>query len=143
MRPSSVLICTALAIALSVPTLGADLPRPDTGNGLLALCSITVDSPGAEIAVPMCVGYLTGVWQSLKAMGQPPYTTGGATHLYWSLNLLRIDWDVVAKTTPRQLIDVILKYLKEHPEMRHLDSPILIQNALAVAFPGKHLEENP
>jgi hypothetical protein len=43
--------------------------------------------------------------------------------------------EISEKVELAQLRDVVLKYLDEHPEDRHLHAAVLVQSALAKAFP--------
>lgn len=60
-------------------------------------------------------GYVTGVYET------------------FATNLL----DRPANVTTRQLIDVVIKYFKEHPEERHEGANVLVKRAILEAWPKK------
>jgi hypothetical protein len=43
-----------------------------------------------------------------------------------------------AKITEEQLLDIILKFIREHPEVRHTAAAPLARIALTAAFPCSH-----
>lgn len=91
-----------------------------TGNGFLQNCSQTLTSENG-FRLGVCFGWLMGF---LDQDGLKP------------ANQRYICRPVDAPN--RQLMDVVLKYLRENPEKRHWPIPMLAQNALVGAFPCNH-----
>jgi hypothetical protein len=86
------------------------------GNRLLELCK--VDSPA-------CWNYVNGAADTLTL---------------FTLSALLMDFRLpfvacIPQVTARQIVDVTMRYLQEHPEMRHDNGANLIAFALTKAFP--------
>jgi hypothetical protein len=97
----------------SVPALAGGF---DSGNDLLDDCSAkSGDNP---VKAGACLGYVTGVADVL----------GGGT----VIDGIRACF---VTATTGQLKDVVLRYLNEHPETRHLVAASLVARALSEAFP--------
>ena len=92
----------------------SDMP----GNKLLEECEAK-----EPVRQGICFGYITGA-ADVDAMDGAVFPEHRHTCVP----------DVV---TNGQLIDVVIKYLKAHPEERHLASGVLIIKAIAKAFPCK------
>lgn len=89
-----------------------------TGNGFLQTCSGTLADENA-FRLGICFGWLSGfVDRDRLAAG---------------IETRRICQP--AKSTNGQLMDVVLKYLRDHPSERHLPISILAYSALIEAFP--------
>ena len=89
------------------------------GHDLLRLC--TSDARSRELN--FCFGYIEGirdglVWLAAAEKSKPSVAISG-------------------KMTREQLTDVVVKYLKEHPERRDRAAGILVLIALKQAFPPK------
>ena len=81
----------------------------ETGNMLYADCSTSMGRTA-------CVSYVMGVTDALSLMGAictPEHSTA------------------------RQAIDVVVKYLRAHPEQRPLSAAMQVRAALQEAFPCK------
>lgn len=83
--------------------------KAETGNSLLPLCTSK-----SEQQLAYCQGFVTGAW---LATSTPVCVPNGAT--------------------PRQLIDVSVRYIKDHPKDRGTLASELIARALHEAFPCK------
>jgi hypothetical protein len=88
-----------------------------SGNDLLRDCSDRNNVPSFSF----CLGYINGlrdgvVFASLGPGAKPPFEISDRVEL-------------------GQLKDVVVKYLNEHPEERHLHAAVLVESALAKAFP--------
>jgi hypothetical protein len=109
-RPRIVTMATAVALA-GLPT--AARAAETTGNELWSLCT----SKGAT-ENSLCFGYVTAI---AEAIGQPTGVYG------WRACFPE-------QVTRKQVVDVVTRYLDQHPEERHLTAGSLIANALAKAF---------
>jgi Rap1a immunity proteins len=83
-----------------------------SGNQLLAMCS----APQGSEPLSRCLAYVAGVSDSVAELdyvcGTPAITVG-------------------------QSVDVVVKYLRAHPETRHLSGASQAAHALEQAFPCK------
>jgi hypothetical protein len=99
------------------------------GNELYASCqewerNVTVSAgnqfmvkPGAKLLdAGTCFGYIVGIVDSIPA---------------------REGFDPGPDVRGSQCIDVVLKYLRDHPELRHLPAYALTREALTEAFPQR------
>lgn len=91
------------------PASAEAVPEIDKGNGLLELCEMQ-DS----FADGTCLGYVRGAAKVFNGLGQICYPDGA---------------------TAQQLVDVVKKGLKDHPEERQRDSALLIRKYASAAFP--------
>ena len=109
------LVAMAIAVALAcLPTAArADL----SGNELWNYCIGKND-----LMVFFCNGYVTAIAEAAR-----PYGLG----LYALHNCLPDD------STRRQTVEVVKRWLDQHPEQRHYPAVILVAKALAEAFPCK------
>ncbi len=115
----SFLIAAALtsALASSFPAVAAeDAPMPDIGNGLWLLCEGT-KSPdsrgfGGESSA-FCFGYIIGVAEGLLP--------GMANAKQWCFQ---------PGVTAAQKFATVMKFLEEHPELRHKPTVTLVNSAL-------------
>jgi hypothetical protein len=91
----------------------------DTGNRLYEDCR----SPN-YFNRGYCGGYVTGIIDTIESLQ--------------SRGVLPADALCIPEaSTKGQLVDVVLKYLEQHPERRHLESGALVPEALNLAFPCK------
>ena len=118
MGKSGVIRATAAAIALAVaqPSTAADPTSLATGNELLLTCSAD-----ATPSFWSCSSYIDGVHMTVLmfdyyAVSPKPYC-------------------LAPGVTKGQMIDIIVTYLRAHPEVRHRPSPGLITMAFRGAFP--------
>lgn len=79
-----------------------------TGNDLLARCNA-----GGEPAM-LCAGYVVGIADAFAAND---------------------NFCIPASVNLRQLVDVFVRFLEQHPDERHLQGSGLVARALAKAFP--------
>jgi hypothetical protein len=82
----------------------------ETGNRLLGYCTTSAPGPAEMV----CLGYVEGVADDMEAKRMiclPAHVTTG------------------------QLEDIVVRYLREHPESRHLVASELIAGALLETFP--------
>ena len=109
------LVLLALALAMgsfSWPRLGiAQQPTVSTGNGFWAQCGNPVD----KTAALMCIAYVYGLADGMVA--------------HPALKCLP------AKITYQQRLDILLKYLREHPEVRHMPTSAIYVVSLLEALP--------
>ena len=109
-------LITAVLVAVSLTTQA----QASRGNELHKTCQ--TDLSNSEYAVfnsGFCLGYISGAHE---ALGGPPLTC---------------EPDGVNRN---QIVDIVKKYLVEHPEKRHEHSVKLIMEALENAFPCKESE---
>lgn len=85
------------------------------GNELLTWCS--------ESITARCGAYDMGVADAMQFFR----TDGG--------NLTGFRACIPPPVTSKQVEDIVMKFLREHPELRHLSAAGLVINALADAFP--------
>lgn len=116
-------------------TFGIDAhAEPFSGNEVFRACE------GEEVSVQQgfCFGYILGTVEGLK--------WGSITGLLASSGQLEADeYDVLSSIAlgfcipptveNGQVLDVVIKYLLETPEVRHETARTLIQSALANSFP--------
>lgn len=88
-----------------------------SGNDLLRDCS---DRDTASL-FSFCLGYINGI-------------RDGAVFASVSSGTKQF-FEISEKVELGQLRDVVVKYLKEHPEERHLHATVLVYKALREAFP--------
>ena len=89
-----------------------------TGNDLLQLCESK-----DKFEQAFCIGYVTGITD----------VEGFDSAIYPE----RQRSCIAEKATSGQLSDIVVKYLKDHPEERHLQAAILVVKAMGQAFPCK------
>ena len=87
-----------------------------TGNNLLEACTSTKSSAGN-----FCAGYVAGVsdavrWVAFDTNSAQSFCSGRGVN-------------------STQVQDIVIKYLKEHPEVRQYSAPSMIYPALIAAFP--------
>jgi hypothetical protein len=97
-----------------------ETPDPAYGNGLLELCNSTTNYYH-KVA---CLSFISGVVDGL-ALAAPRKGCPSASAYFC----------MPAKVTRGQTHDVVVKYLKEHPETRQEDSASLIYSAVREAWP--------
>ena len=108
------LVATATAVALVCLPAAA---RADVdGNELWRLCT----SKGTR-ANGLCYGYVTAIAEVAR----------GSDGLYGHHACLP------EHTTRRQTVEIVKRYLEQHPEQRHYGASSLVAEALAGAFPCK------
>lgn len=95
------------------------LPEFQNGNGLLELCAS--DSGQSQ---SICLGYIQGVVDGAGIT--PVEKTCRRTSSYWCIP------DGVAWG---QMTEVVVKYMKDHPENRHWPSTAIITNAVIESWP--------
>jgi hypothetical protein len=89
---------------------------PMDGNKLLELC---------KAGSSACLNYINGAADTL-------------TLFTWSTVLMSFRLPFVAcipQVTTREIVDVTMRYLQDHPEMRHENGANLVAYALTQAFP--------
>jgi hypothetical protein len=106
-------------VLLSLVSASAHAQRVSTttGNDLLESCESN------DFKQAFCLGYITGVTDLDGADG--------------SAFPERRRSCVAENVSNGQVRDVVVKYLKDHPEERHIQASILIVKAMAQAFPCK------
>jgi hypothetical protein len=89
----------------------------DTGNRLYEDCR-----SGNYFNRGYCGGYVTGIVDTIEALQARGVLPASALC-------------IPAESTKGQLTDVVLKYLEQNPERRHLEAGSLVPEALSHAFP--------
>jgi hypothetical protein len=91
-----------------------------TGNDLYAACTDTGFANG------MCYGYVSGVYDLIAdlqhARFHDPDTPGTSVSPLWKMRNLCMNTEI----TKKQVVDVTVKYLTEHPEHRDKNAAGLI-----------------
>jgi hypothetical protein len=134
-------LTTALLLLLSPPALAADLSN---GNGLHDFCS----KPSASLE---CLAYIRGIAEGLRegmrqgvtittmAIRKVDYESGkkGLAEVIANKQACQnfFTWDTPDGADYGQIKDIVLKWLRDHPEQRHLDSTMVVPRALAAAWP--------
>ena len=104
-----------IAVAVWGAACGSVLAA-ETGNTLLEDCLKPVGSSGRAY----CTGYVTGVTEAL----------------YWAGDRGRDGSACVPdEVTLGQMVDVVVRFLQIHPEVRHHAAIIVVRAALGAAFP--------
>lgn len=113
------LIFLSLLTLLLMASVSAHAQRVSTttGNDLLDSCE------SKDFKEAFCLGYITGV-TDLDGMDGSVFPE-------------RRRSCVAENVSNGQVKDIVVKYLKDHPEERHLLAAILIVKAMAQAFPCK------
>ena len=109
-----VIIAAMLLVGASAP----DGPSFNTGNEIYATCTST-----AQDDFYACYGYITGFLGGADAA----MLAGGG----------KLTICLPPKVTNGQLHDVLVKWLQDHPDLRHLDGAVLTMTAFHTAFPCK------
>jgi hypothetical protein len=103
-----------LAALLILP---CGMARADTGNDLLRHCQ---DDETNYFSSGMCLGYVSGAIDALLANMYAQKTC-------W--------FELPGESTNKQLVDVTVKYLTDHPEQRQYLASVLVMVAMREAFP--------
>ena len=108
---------TVLAASLLWPAFGfaEEVGAFVSGNRLLEACT--------PVQTPSCYAYVEGVTDALQS-------TFSALHMQQHALLC-----LPQGTTSRQLADITINYLRDHPEQRHTVASGNVALALANAFP--------
>jgi hypothetical protein len=116
-RMLRILLVSVLVLASSPAHAGdSSSPDPSSGNGLLAQCDTTASYEDRAY----CLGYLRGVRDMNKL-----YRDAGAPSFFCE----------PPDGTNGQLRQVVLKFLKEYPQLLHYPGLPLAVEALRNAFP--------
>jgi len=103
-----------------------------TGNRLLDICNA---QPPDFVSPGVCLGYIEGIIDSAAVTdksGREQFRAGSMAESFQGYR-----WCQPANSEMGQAVDVVQKWLKEHPEKRHFSTPSLVAQALADAFPCK------
>lgn len=115
--PRAVHYAAPIAIALCPSAADAQqLPNFDTGNGVLAVCGS--DSIQEQVR---CAAYINGLAQGQALMA----VRDKSPQIFC----------IPETATNGQAVEIVVKYLKANPEMRHRLGSLLITIALRDAFP--------
>ena len=87
-----------------------------SGNDLLRACT-----DKENVATALCLGYINGV-------------RDGAVFASLSLGTKQV-FEISERVEPGTLRDVVVKYLKEHPESRRILAAAVVYRALKETFP--------
>jgi hypothetical protein len=91
----------------------------DNGNELFANCSAKGDNLVSAFKTGLCDGYVIGVADALA---------DGA-------NINGFTACPTGSVAKKQMYDIVLRYLTQHPEMRHYGAVGLVAAAISDAFP--------
>jgi hypothetical protein len=108
-------LAVAILLLASTPTKAQKL-SPTTGNELLEWCQ-----SGDTWATGRCLGYIIGV-ADLQTMVKKTLPENRQSC-------------IAEGVTAGQILEVVTKYLNQHPEERHFNASVLIVKAIAEAFP--------
>lgn len=114
-RASPIHYAAALALALAGLARPARAADFDTGNQLLAACS---GSAGDQV---QCYAYMDGLLQGLLFMSVRDKS--------------QMPFCVPDGVTKGQAAEVVVKYLRENPEQRHIAASVMATVAMRRAFP--------
>ncbi len=89
------------------------------GNSLYAMLIDLKDTPESALSYAMACGYISGIFDCEN--GMVFFSLGGKTLV--------------------QVVDVVKKFLKDHPSMRHKGAFVLCMMAMAEAWPILEKEE--
>lgn len=99
-----------------------------TGNTFMDKCANVSAETGNSVDFGYCVGYVEGVSDMID-MEQTRVNVDGSTNKAY----ICTSPDVTAG----QMLRVVQKFIKDHPETQHYAAPALINNAFVKAFPCK------
>jgi hypothetical protein len=91
----------------------------DSGNGFLSACDSS-DTSGNPLQKGLCLGYVSGVTDGISLAEK-------LTHKPSSC--------LPATVTNGQVLDIVVTFVRDHPELRHWQTRWLIQRSLLEAFP--------
>lgn len=114
----AVSLFVASVSVLSPAVAEAQVPNNplQTGNDLLSTCS------GSDVARKLlCMGYVIGIAE------------GAAGHAVVTES--RLPFCMPQNVNNQQAVDIVVKYLKDNPQARHLFASVLIYTALKQTFP--------
>jgi Rap1a immunity proteins len=121
-------LCLLLAMLMAgLPVVPAQTDEHiwDSGNSFIAVCGVDADKAVAELtdaelhATRACIPYLRGVDDGISAgtaLGRAPFCPP-------------------AHVTNGQMEQVLVKYIREHPEKAHYLTAVLYLAAMEKAFP--------
>jgi hypothetical protein len=96
----------------------------DSGNGFLSACQYSMSED--SYTAGLCLGYVRGVSDAVDALYK----------LTASARPEAIPLFCIPKGgTNQQILDIAIKFVKEHPEKRHAATKFLILDSLIEAFP--------
>jgi hypothetical protein len=108
-------LTVAILLLASTPTKAQKL-SPTTGNELLEWCQ-----SGDTWQTGRCYGYVIGVADLQTMVGKALPENRQSC--------------IAEGMTVGQIVEVAIKYLKQHPEERHFNASVLMVKAIAEAFP--------
>ncbi|WP_147405559.1 Rap1a/Tai family immunity protein [Paracoccus yeei] len=123
-----------LSVAFVFATLGAPATAFD-GSDLLQMC----EQPELSHQRGVCNGFVLGVSSGIELGSLKAGYAAGLPEDQWD-SMKRYGQTVAGYCEPEavkngQLIDVVVKFLKESPEHRHENAAILVAMAFTSAFP--------
>jgi hypothetical protein len=114
-----------LLIALMLLGCGTVQAEFFTGNKLYEVCMKGgyVPGDGAKSTVDFgdCIGYISG-----------------AADAGW-----KSEWCPVQGVTRGQVMDIVIKYLRDNPDRRHISADVLVLHALGAAYPCRNRPAGP
>ncbi len=124
-----VLLFTLLIVSL-LPYAAHSQQRM-TGMKLLDECQLAIKEsnqvpPADWVDVGHCIGYLQGYWSAWQIWSLANKESGGK---------LRSPACIPDGVTTGEIVRVVVKYLKDHPNKLHEDAGILVFWALSGAYP--------
>ena len=103
-----------LVLAMLIGTITGESVQAQTGNSFIAMCA---DSNQAAHCTTYITGFVHGLWSADMI----------------NKNQIRICFQ--AGVTSLQVQSIVEKFMRENPELLHLQADILIVTALERAFP--------
>jgi hypothetical protein len=116
-------LAMALCGSFAFPVTAVSAAKFDTGNELYATCTGTVDNEIQCLA--FLEGYHTGVTVAALELGRLASIPAERLQLYC----------MPQGVTLGQSKDVVVNFLRDHAQVRHLPANALVLNALELAFP--------
>jgi hypothetical protein len=102
------------------------LNAPDSGTNFMRVCN-AVDSSATTKGI--CLGYVLGTTDGIKLGVRVEHGIVAATTANEPLFCLP------SEVTSGQLLRILVKYIKAHPEQEHWQTPTLILTAAMDSFP--------
>jgi hypothetical protein len=118
MTMRALMLAAAAAAALAVALPNDATAGFQNGNKLHDIC---VDGASKPLEFGLCVGYIEGAYDTLVFSRETTGEKNGSAC-------------VPLQASVRQITELVVAFLKAHPETRHYSAPSLISDALDDAF---------
>jgi len=121
----AILVIAALGTAISFAAAQPQATNlAESGNSFLATCENAGNSNDTSVSSftrGLCFGYVSGVSDGIE--------------LAQSLPSMHADYCLPSESTNGQKFDTVVKFIKQHPEIRHWQTRELLLRGLTEAFP--------